>query len=907
VAAAKETNPLVLVDGSSYLFRAYFALPPLTSASGEPTGAVRGVIAMIRKLAKDYSDATLAVVFDAPGKTFRDDLYSEYKANRESMPDDLRVQIEPIHQIIEAMGLPLLVVSGVEADDVIGTLAAQATEKKRTTVISTGDKDMAQLVTEHVTLVNTMTETTMDRDGVVEKFGVTPEQIIDYLALMGDSADNIPGVPKVGPKTAAKWLAQHESLDGVIENADQIKGKVGESLRDSLAQLPLSRELTTIKCDVELPLSLDDLVAKDPDRATLNEIFARLDFKTWVIEEGASLATASTNPTLDLPDVVDARDYVMVTEIEELKAWLHEATHVGLLAVDTETTSINYMEAQLVGFCLAYEPGAGIYVPVGHDYIGAPTQLALADVLELIKPVLLDRQVTKVAQNLKYDMSVLAKYGAVIEGPVRDTMLESYVLNSVASRHNMDDLAKNYLNRTTVKYEEVAGKGAKQLAFNQVDLESATRYAAEDADITLQLHKHLWPQLRTEKKLRSVYEEIELPLVPVLSAVERYGALVDGRLLAQHSAELADRMAELKAEAWRLGGEEFNLGSPKQLQEIFYEKLKLPVLKKTPKGAPSTAEPVLVDLARDYELPATILEYRGLHKLKSTYTDKLPLQINPETKRIHTSYHQAVAATGRLSSADPNLQNIPIRNAEGRRIRQAFVAPPGSVMVAADYSQIELRIMAHLSSDENLKAAFANGEDVHRATAAEVFGKSGDAVTDEERRSAKAINFGLIYGMSAFGLARQLSISRTLAAEYIERYFTRYPGVRVYMEQTRVLAREQGFVETVYGRRLYLPDINAKHVPRRQGAERTAINAPMQGTAADIIKRAMLSVYDWLENSSLDAAMIMQVHDELVFEVDETQADELISRVKTLMENAADLSVGLIVNAGLGSNWDEAH
>lgn len=907
MAAAKETNPLVLVDGSSYLFRAYFALPPLTSASGEPTGAVRGVIAMIRKLAKDYSDATLAVVFDAPGKTFRDDLYSEYKANRESMPDDLRVQIEPIHQIIEAMGLPLLVVSGVEADDVIGTLAAQATEKKRTTVISTGDKDMAQLVTEHVTLVNTMTETTMDRDGVVEKFGVTPEQIIDYLALMGDSADNIPGVPKVGPKTAAKWLAQHESLDGVIENADQIKGKVGESLRDSLAQLPLSRELTTIKCDVELPLSLDDLVAKDPDRETLNEIFARLDFKTWVVEEGASLVTASSNPTLDLPDVVEARDYVMVTKIEELKAWLHEATRVGLLAVDTETTSINYMEAQLVGFCLAYEPGAGIYVPVGHDYIGAPTQLALADVLELIKPILLDRQVTKVAQNLKYDMSVLAKYGAVIEGPVRDTMLESYVLNSVASRHNMDDLAKNYLNRTTVKYEEVAGKGAKQLAFNQVDLESATRYAAEDADITLQLHKHLWPQLRTEKKLRSVYEEIELPLVPVLSAVERYGALVDGRLLAQHSAELADRMAELKAEAWRLGGEEFNLGSPKQMQEIFYEKLKLPVLKKTPKGAPSTAEPVLVDLARDYELPATILEYRGLHKLKSTYTDKLPLQINPETKRIHTSYHQAVAATGRLSSADPNLQNIPIRNAEGRRIRQAFVAPPGSVMVAADYSQIELRIMAHLSSDENLKAAFANGEDVHRATAAEVFGKSGDAVTDEERRSAKAINFGLIYGMSAFGLARQLSISRTLAAEYIERYFTRYPGVRVYMDQTRALAREQGFVETVYGRRLYLPDINAKHVPRRQGAERTAINAPMQGTAADIIKRAMLSVYDWLENSSLDAAMIMQVHDELVFEVDETQADELISRVKTLMENAADLSVGLIVNAGLGSNWDEAH
>ncbi|NKC00491.1 MAG: DNA polymerase I [Pseudomonadales bacterium] len=906
MAAGKETNPLVLVDGSSYLFRAYYALPALTSATGEPTGAIRGVIAMIRKLAKDYSNATLAVVFDAPGKTFRDDLYSEYKANRESMPDDLRQQIEPIHQIIAAMGLPLLVISGVEADDVIGTLASQATKKKRETVISTGDKDMAQLVTEHVTLVNTMTETTMDRDGVVEKFGVTPEQIIDYLALMGDSADNIPGVPKVGPKTAAKWLGEHGSLDGVVDNADQIKGKVGESLRDSLEQLPLSRELTTIKCDVELPLGLDDLVAKEPDQATLNEIFARLDFKTW-LEDEAGAASAVAASMADIPAVVDAQDYVMVNDIDDLKVWLEEAKRIGLLAVDTETTSVNYMEAELVGFCLAHEPGAGIYVPVGHDYIGAPAQLALDDVLELIKPILLDEQVTKVAQNLKYDMSVLAKYGVAIEGPVRDTMLESYVLNSVGSRHNMDDLAKNYLNRTTVKYEEVAGKGAKQLTFNQIDLENATRYAAEDADITLQLHKHFWPQLQAEKKLCSVYEEIEIPLVPVLSAVERHGALVDGRLLAQHSAELSDRMAELKAEAWRLGGEEFNLDSPKQLQEIFYEKLQLPVLKKTPKGAPSTAEPVLVDLARDYELPATILEYRGLHKLKSTYTDKLPLQINPETKRIHTSYHQAVAATGRLSSADPNLQNIPIRNAEGRRIRQAFVAPPGKVMVAADYSQIELRIMAHLSSDENLMAAFANGEDVHRATAGEVFGKSGDAVTDEERRSAKAINFGLIYGMSAFGLGRQLSISRTLAADYIERYFTRYPGVRDYMEQTRALAREQGFVETVYGRRLYLPDINAKHVPRRQGAERTAINAPMQGTAADIIKRAMLSVYAWLESGTLDAAMMMQVHDELVFEVDEAQADDLIAGVKSLMEGAADLSVELIVDAGVGLNWDEAH
>jgi DNA polymerase-1 len=901
----EKTKPLVLVDGSSYLFRAYYALPALTSAAGEPTGAVRGVIAMIRKLAKDYSDANLAVVFDAPGKTLRDDLYPEYKANRESMPDDLRPQIQPIHEIIEAMGLPLLMVSGVEADDVIGTLAREATEQTQETVISTGDKDMAQLVTDHVTLVNTMTETTMDRAGVIEKFGVAPEQIIDYLALMGDTVDNIPGVPKVGPKTAAKWLNLYGSLDELMARSAEVKGKVGESLRDSLDMLPLSRELTTIKCDVELPVSISDLVVKAPDQDKLNELFTRLDFKTW-LQEAGEVGSGVQKPAA-VPASVESKQYEMVTDLEVLDAFLDTARDKGMLAVDTETTSINYMQAELVGFSLSHEPGTGIYVPVGHDYVGSPDQLELNDVLARLSSLLVDDKVTKVAQNLKYDLSVLAKYGVPISGPVQDTMLESYVLNSVGSRHNMDDLAKHYLNRSTIKYEEVAGKGAKQLTFNQIGVEEATEYAAEDADVTLQLHRALWPQLAAEPRLTSVYEDIELPLIPVLSAVERHGALVDGRLLAQHSAELSDRMEALKQQAYEFAGEVFNLDSPKQLQQIFYEKLKLPILKKTPKGAPSTAEAVLVDLARDYELPATILEYRSLHKLKSTYTDKLPLQINPETRRIHTSYHQAVTATGRLSSSDPNLQNIPIRNAEGRRIRQAFVPPPGKVIVAADYSQIELRIMAHLSGDANLRAAFARGDDVHRATAGEVFGKTSDAVTDEERRSAKAINFGLIYGMSAFGLGRQLNISRTLAGDYIDRYFTRYPGVQDYMEQTRALAREQGYVETVYGRRLYLPEINAKHVPRRQAAERTAINAPMQGTAADIIKRAMLSVYEWLNVADLEADMIMQVHDELVFEVAEGQTEDLIQGVTKLMEEAADLSVDLVVDAGVGANWDEAH
>jgi len=906
--AGSRTNsdkPLVLVDGSSYLFRAYYALPELSTTKGQPTGAVRGVIAMLRKLAKDYAGSTVAVVFDAPGKTFRDDLYSEYKANRDAMPDDLREQIQPIHDIIRAMGLPLLVVPGVEADDVIGTLANQATAAKRDTVVSTSDKDMAQLVTEHVTLVNTMTDTSMDRDGVVEKFGVPPELIIDYLALMGDSVDNIPGVPKVGPKTAAKWLNEYGSLDAIIEQADAIKGKVGENLRNSLDQLPLSRELTTIKCDVALDIGVQDLAPAEPDNASLLQFFTELEFKSWreELESGDTAAGAAAA----VPEPVESREYVCINDAGELARWAEQMREAGAFAIDTETTSINYMQAELVGFSFACEAGHAAYVPVAHDYAGAPEQLSLQDVLEVLAPLLEDAQLIKIGQNLKYDISVLARYGVTLKGPIYDTMLESYVLNSVATRHNMDALAGFYLDRTTIHFEDIAGKGAKQLTFNQIPLESASDYAAEDADVTLQLHHTLLPQVEAQHGLKFVFDEIEMPLMPVLSRVERNGALVDGRLLKQHSAELSDRLQTLKEEAWELADQEFNLDSPKQLQEIFYDKLGLPVLKKTPKGAPSTAEPVLVDLARDYQLPATILEYRSLAKLKSTYTDKLPLQINVETGRIHTSYHQAVAATGRLSSSDPNLQNIPIRNDEGRRIRQAFVAPDGCSIVAADYSQIELRIMAHLSGDESLRTAFAEGMDIHRATAGEVFGKAPDEVSDEERRSAKAINFGLIYGMSAFGLAKQLGISRTLAQEYIDRYFHRYPGVRRYMDEIRALAAEQGYVETVFGRRLYLPEINAKNGMRRQAAERTAINAPMQGTAADIIKRAMIRTQAWLEQQAYPALMIMQVHDELVFEVEDHAVDGLVEQVTRIMEASAELDVPLTVDAGVGSNWDQAH
>jgi DNA polymerase-1 len=909
---AENQTPLVLVDGSSYLFRAYYALPDLSNSSGHPTGAIRGVISMIRKLARDYPNSLVAVVFDAPGKTFRDDLYSEYKANRASMPEDLREQIAPIHELIKAMGLPLICVEGVEADDVIGTYATQASLAQRTTVISTGDKDMAQLVSEHVTLVNTMTETTMDRQGVVDKFGVTPEQIIDYLALMGDTADNIPGVPKVGPKTASKWLNEYGSLDEVMAKAEEFKGKIGENLRNSLDQLPLSKALTTIKCDVELDMSIAQLQATAPDNAALQKYFKEFEFKAWSdeLERGDSQVeqkTGSHAPQEKSPVIEYPRDYEVITTLEGLNSWVTELSSVDAFAFDTETTSINYMLAELVGFSFAAKAGRAAYLPVAHDYPGAPDQLTLEQALAALTPLLENPALGKIGQNIKYDMSVLARYGVSFAGPLYDTMLESYVLNSVATRHNMDALAEFYLDRKTIHFEEVAGKGAKQLTFNQVPLETGGEYAAEDADITLQLHECLYPQIQAQPTLLHVFTNIDMPLVPILSQVERQGALVDGRMLKQHSAELADRLKELVELAWEQAGETFNLDSPKQLQTIFYEKLGLPVLKKTPGGKPSTAEAVLVDLARDFELPATLLSYRGLAKLKSTYTDKLPLDINAETGRIHTSYHQAVAATGRLSSSDPNLQNIPIRNAEGRRIRQAFLPPAGYKIMAADYSQIELRIMAHLSGDQGLTKAFAEDQDIHRATASEVFDVAPEAVSDDQRRSAKAINFGLIYGMSAFGLGKQLSISRTLAQDYIDRYFSRYPGVLRYMEETKALAAEQGFVETVFGRRLYLPEINAKAVPRRQAAERTAINAPMQGTAADIIKLAMISVQDWLANADLDARMIMQVHDELVFEVSEGDLQQLTDEVVQRMCAAVELSVPLTVATGVGINWDEAH
>jgi DNA polymerase-1 len=751
--ATELHGPVVLVDGSSYLFRAFYALPDLRSTSGHPTGAIRGVISMLRRLAKDYPTSPLAVVFDAPGKTFRDDMYEQYKANRSSMPDDLREQIAPLHEMIKAMGLPFVMVEGVEADDVIGTYAAQATASQKHTVISTGDKDMAQLVTPFVTLVNTMTETTMDAAGVVEKFGVNPEQIVDYLALMGDTVDNIPGVPKVGPKTAAKWLNEYGSLDELIAKAEEVKGKVGENLRDSLEQLPLSRALTQIKCDVDLPLHFADLVPTEPDVAVLGKFYREFEFKSW-LEEVEPVGGA--NDAVGANEVVQEQvetDYDLILDEGQLSEWVQRLSEQELFAIDTETTSVNYMDAELVGFSFAVSPGRAAYLPVAHDYPGAPDQISLETAITALRPVLENSAIAKVGQNLKYDMSVLARYGVAIEGPIHDTMLQSYVLNSVATRHNMDALAGYYLDRKTIHFEDVAGKGAKQLTFNQVPLETAGDYAAEDADVTLQLHHCLYPQLQAEPSLSRVYSDIDMPLVRILSEVERRGTLVDGRMLKQHGAELADRLNELTQEVWALAGENFNLDSPKQLQVILYDKMGLPVLKKTPGGQPSTAEPVLVDLAQDYELPEKILAYRSLAKLKSTYADKLPLDINRETGRIHTSYHQAVTATGRLSSSDPNLQNIPIRNAEGRRIRQAFVAPPGNLVLAADYSQIELRIMAHLSGDAGLTQAFAENQDIHRATAAEVFGLAPDEVADEQRRSAKAINFGLIYGMSAFGLA----------------------------------------------------------------------------------------------------------------------------------------------------------
>jgi DNA polymerase-1 len=897
----KDNKLLVLVDGSSYLYRAFHAMPALTNSRGEPTGAIYGVANMLRRLLNDYDPAHVAVVFDAKGKTFRDELYPEYKAHRPPMPEELRRQIEPIHAIVRAMGLPLLCVDGVEADDVIGTLAKQAEEQGMKVLVSTGDKDMAQLVNEHVTLVNTMTETVMDPAGVVEKFGIPPERIVDYLALIGDSVDNVPGVPKVGPKTAVKWLEQYGSLDEIIKHADEIKGKVGEYLRESLGQLPLSHELVTIKCDVAMDLKPLQLERQPPDTGKLRELYAEMEFRTWLAEllggEESVSAPQSDKPVCEYETVLDWACF---------DAWLEKLRAAELFAFDTETTCLEYMDARIVGVSFAVDPATAAYVPVAHNYPGAPEQLPRDEVLARLKPLLEDDRALKVGQNLKYDMSVLANHGIVLRGIAHDTMLESYVLDSTATRHDMDSLALKYLGHKTVTFEEVAGKGARQICFNEVGLEQAGPYAAEDAEITLRLHHCLWPRLEAIPPLAKLYRELEVPLLSVLSRMERTGVLVDQGMLEQQSRELSEKMDAIQKQAFDEAGEPFNLGSPKQIQAILFDKLQLPVLKKTPKGQPSTAEEVLAELALDYPLPRLILEHRSMSKLKSTYTDKLPGMINPHTGRVHTSYQQAVAATGRLSSSDPNLQNIPVRTAEGRRIRQAFIAPQGCRIVAADYSQIELRIMAHLSGDEGLLKAFSAGEDIHRATAAEVFGVPLGEVSGEQRRSAKAINFGLIYGMSAFGLARQLGIDRGAAQNYVDLYFARYPGVKRYMDQTREQAREQGYVETVFGRRLYIPDIKSSNGQRRQYAERTAINAPMQGSAADIIKRAMLSVDAWLQQES-DIRMIMQVHDELVFEVPQEKVGEASGRIVELMSGAAELRVPLLVEAGSGANWDEAH
>ena len=917
-----DKTPLILVDGSSYLYRAFHALPPLTNSKGLPTGAVKGVINMMRRLQKDYPDSTTAVIFDAKGKTFRDDIYSDYKANRPPMPDELRSQIQPIHDVIRAMGMPLISIGGVEADDVIGTYAVQATEKKQPVVISTGDKDIAQLVNEHISLVNTMTDTELDREGVIAKFGIPPELIIDFLALLGDKSDNIPGVPGVGEKTALGLLQGLGGIDSIYQRLDEVETLSFRGAKTMAAKLEehrdlayLSYQLATIKTDVEVDLAVDELANQAPDNEKLLNLFIDLEFKTWINELSGDATPAqpkstsqaiqpSSQPSVVAPSTIN---YETLLDQQQFSNWLQKLQNSQLMAVDTETTSLNYMVADLVGISLAVEAGEAAYIPFGHDYLGAPQQLPREMVLEAIKPILEDPKIKKVGQNLKYDTSVLAQHGIDLKGIAYDTMLESYVINSVATRHDMDSLAQHYLEVETTSFTEIAGKGASQLTFNQIALEQAGPYAAEDADITLRLHHALWPQVKAELPLKTLFEEIELPLIKVLSRIERTGALVDDTLLFQQSQELAERLAELETQAWELAGQQFNLASPKQLAEILFTKLEIPVLKKTAKGAPSTKEEVLQELALDYPLPKVLLEHRGLAKLKSTYTDKLPVMINPTTRRIHTSYHQAGTATGRLSSSDPNLQNIPIRTAEGRRVRQAFIAPEGHRLIAADYSQIELRIMAHLSGDQNLLKAFEQGQDVHRATAAEVFGVNLAQVTIDQRRSAKAINFGLIYGMSAFGLAKQLNIGRKQAAEYIELYFQRYPGVQDYMNQVRHSAAEKGYVETHFGRRLYLPEINSRNGMRRQAAERTAINAPMQGTAADIIKLAMINVDNWLRNQKLKSRMIMQVHDELVLEVPESEHQQVIIGIKECMENAASLQVKLVVDVGVGDNWDEAH
>ena len=914
-AKPEQQAPLILVDGSSYLYRAYHAMfkADLRTASGQPTGAVRGVISMLKKLQKDYPNSCIAVIFDAKGPTFRDELFAEYKSHRPPMPDDLRSQIEPTHNIIRAMGLPLLIVDGVEADDVIGTLAQKATKAKQPVIISTGDKDMAQLVNPMITLVNTMTETVLDREGVINKFGLPPELIIDFLALMGDKSDNIPGVPGVGEKTAQAILQGlgnlqqvYADLDAVAELSVRGAKKLPEKLAEHKDMAFLSYQLATIKTDVDLDVDIKDLVANPPDQPLLHKYFTELEFRSWLQEldaDDVNTATAIQANSQNHQDV----EYTTISDDKTLSTWLKQLQKAKFFAFDTETTSLDYMQAEIVGVSFAIESGKAAYVPLAHDYEGAPKQLQREAVLDQLKPLLEDASLKKVGQHLKYDRNVLLNYGIELNGIAFDTMLESYVLNSTATRHDMDSLAARYLGVHTIHFEDIAGKGAKQLTFNQIAVEQASTYAAEDADITLRLHETLWPQLEKIKSLSSVFSTIEIPLVTVLSRMERRGALIDIDALNKQSKEIEKKLKVLEQDAYELAGEEFNLGSPKQLGAILFEKLQIPVIKKTPKGAPSTAEEVLQELALDYPLPEVIMQHRGLSKLKSTYTDKLPASVNPSTGRVHTSYHQAVAATGRLSSTDPNLQNIPIRTEEGRRIRKAFIAPKGFKIMAADYSQIELRIMAHLSGDKGLINAFEKELDVHRATAGEVFGVEVDDVTQEQRRSAKAINFGLIYGMSAFGLSRQLRIGRKEAQQYIDLYFDRYPGVHKYMEDTRKLAHDQGFVETIFGRRLYLPDINDRNAMRRQAAERTAINAPMQGTAADIIKKAMLAVDEWLQTDTVSAHLIMQVHDELVLEVKSTEAKTVENKLRSLMSEAATLRVPLVVDVGVGDNWDEAH
>ncbi|HEY9034368.1 MAG TPA: DNA polymerase I [Pseudomonadales bacterium] len=900
-------TPLVLVDGSSYLYRAYHALPPLANSKGMPTGAVKGVINMLRSLQKSYPDSTIAVVFDAKGKTFRDELFEHYKAQRPPMPDDLRPQVQPIHDIVQAMGLPLIVVEGVEADDVIGSYARQATEQGMDVIISTGDKDMAQLVNQHITLVNTMTNSTLTPAGVKEKFGIGPELIIDLLALMGDKVDNIPGVAGVGEKTATALLQGIGGLDAIYADPEKVRSldirgakKLPEKLLAEKDNAYLSYQLATIKCDVELADDVNALHNTEPDRDALLALFSEMEFKSWVAELQQPATPASPVPPA-------AVRYHTVLDQASLDDWLARIGNAELFALDTETTSLDVMQAGLVGISLAVNAHEAAYIPLAHDYVGAPPQLDRDQVLAQLKPLLESEAHRKVGQNLKYDAHILLNHGITLRGMAFDTMLESYVLNSVASRHDMDTLSLRHLGHQPVSFEDIAGKGKKQLTFNQIALEQAAPYAAEDADITLRLHQVLWPQLQAVAPLQNLFETIEMPLLPVLMRMEHHGILLDREQLRRQSSELHQLCQQLQAQAHELAGEPFNLNSPKQLQHILFDKLGIPPLKKTPTGQPSTAEPILQELALEHELPNVIMQYRSMSKLQSTYTDALPNQINPRTGRVHTSYHQAVAATGRLSSSDPNLQNIPIRTEQGRRVRQAFIAPPGKKIVAADYSQIELRIMAHLSGDKGLLNAFAHGADIHKATAAEVFGVALDDVSHEQRRSAKAINFGLIYGMSAFGLARQLHIGRQEAQQYVDRYFERYPGVKQYMDNIRQQAAEHGFVETLFGRRLYLPDINAKNGQLRQAAERTAINAPMQGTAADIIKRAMIDVDGWLSGAGLDAVMIMQVHDELVFEVADQDIDALVAGIRQRMQGAAELHVPLIVDVGIGNNWDEAH